>query len=79
MKIRPVGAELFYAEGQTEGRTDRHDDVTVAFSNFATHAQKRTFLPHHIERLLMRMADKAGASLFLPIGNGTAHRHICRR
>ena len=29
--------------------------------------------------LLMRMVDKTGASLFLPIRNGTAHRHICRR
>jgi hypothetical protein len=30
-------------------------------------------------RLIMRMADKTGASLFLPIRNGTPHRHICRR
>jgi hypothetical protein len=26
MKIRPVGAELFHAEGQTDGRTDRRTD-----------------------------------------------------
>jgi len=24
MKIRPVGAELFHADGRTDGRTDRH-------------------------------------------------------
>jgi hypothetical protein len=26
MKIRPVGAELFHADGQTEGQTDRQTD-----------------------------------------------------
>jgi len=31
MKIRPLGAELFYAEGRTDGRAeDKHDE-----SNFA--------------------------------------------
>jgi len=25
MKIRPVGAELFHADGRMNGRTDRHD------------------------------------------------------
>jgi len=24
MKIRPVGAELFHADGRTDGRTSRH-------------------------------------------------------
>ena len=27
MKIRPVGAELFHADGRTDGRTDGHDDA----------------------------------------------------
>jgi hypothetical protein len=38
MKIRPVGAELFHADRQTEGRTDGQTDVMkliVAFRNFA--------------------------------------------
>jgi hypothetical protein len=26
MKIRPLGAELFYVEGQTDGQTDRQTD-----------------------------------------------------
>jgi hypothetical protein len=30
MKIRPVGAELFHADG----RTDRETDIIVAFRNF---------------------------------------------
>ena len=38
MKIRPVGAELFHADGGADGRTDGHTDMTnliVAFRNFA--------------------------------------------
>jgi hypothetical protein len=39
MQIRPVGAELFHAEGgQTDRRTDGQTDMTrliVAFRNFA--------------------------------------------
>ena len=31
MKIRPVEAELFY----TDGQTDRHDEATTCFCNFA--------------------------------------------
>ena len=34
MKIRPVGAELFYADG----RTDRHDEANSRFSQFSEHA-----------------------------------------
>jgi len=34
MKIHPVGAELFHAEGQMDGRTDMMK-LTVAFHNFA--------------------------------------------
>jgi len=37
-KIRPVGAELFHADGQTDGRmdrrTDRHDKTSSRFSQF---------------------------------------------
>jgi hypothetical protein len=34
MKIRPEGAELFYANGQTEGRAAT-TNLIVAFRNFA--------------------------------------------
>jgi hypothetical protein len=34
VKIRPVGAELFYADGQTDGRRDM-TELTVAFRNYA--------------------------------------------
>jgi hypothetical protein len=34
VKIRPVWAELFYADGQTDGRRDM-TELTVAFGNFA--------------------------------------------
>jgi hypothetical protein len=38
MKIRPVGADLFYAEGRKDGRTEGRTDMTkliVAFSTCA--------------------------------------------
>jgi len=44
MKIRPVGAELFYADGRTDGTTDRWTNMTkliVAFRNFANALKKR--------------------------------------
>jgi len=34
MKIRPVGAELFHADGQT----DRHDKANSCFSQFCASA-----------------------------------------
>jgi hypothetical protein len=36
MKIRPVGAELFHADG----RTDRHDEANSRFSQFRERAPK---------------------------------------
>ena len=35
MKIRPVGAELFYADGQTGRQTDRLDEANIASRTFA--------------------------------------------
>ena len=43
MKIRPLGAELFHAEGRTDRRTYRQTDMTaliVAFRNFANAPKK---------------------------------------
>ena len=40
MGIRPVGDVVFYADGQTDGRTDM-TKLTVAFPNFAN-AYKNT-------------------------------------
>jgi hypothetical protein len=36
MEIRPVGAELFHADGQTDG----HDAANSLFSQFCQHAQR---------------------------------------
>jgi len=41
MKIRPVGAELFHAEGQIEGLTDM-TKLKVALSNFANAPKNRS-------------------------------------
>jgi hypothetical protein len=40
MKIRPVGAELFHADGQTDRRTDM-TKLMVAFRNFANAPTKK--------------------------------------
>jgi len=34
MKIRPMGAELFHADRQTDRRKDRHDGAHGRFSKF---------------------------------------------
>jgi len=34
MKIRPVRAKLFHADGRMDGRTDRHDEANGLFSKF---------------------------------------------
>jgi len=34
MKIFPVGAELFYADGQTGKQTDSLDEASIRFSPF---------------------------------------------
>jgi Fe-S-cluster formation regulator IscX/YfhJ len=53
MKIRPVGAELFHADGQThrqaEGRTVRQTDMKkliVTFRNFANAPKNGTDSTH---------------------------------
>jgi len=38
MKIRPVGADLFHAERQTDRQTDRNDEATSRFSKFCEEA-----------------------------------------
>jgi hypothetical protein len=40
MKIRLVGGELFYADGQTDERTDRHDETNSRFSQFCERAEE---------------------------------------
>jgi hypothetical protein len=47
IKIRPVGAEMFHADRQTDGRTDRQTDVTkliVAF-RYSANTPKTTTGP----------------------------------
>ena len=34
MKICPVGAELFYADGQTDKQTDSLDEANIRVSQF---------------------------------------------
>jgi hypothetical protein len=45
MNILPVGAELFHADGQTDGRTDL-TKLIVAFCNFANAPKNERALGH---------------------------------
>jgi len=38
MKIRPVWAELFHAEGRTDRRKNCNDEANIRFSQFFEHA-----------------------------------------
>jgi len=38
MKIRPVGAELFHADGRTDRWSDRHDEANIRSSQFCERA-----------------------------------------
>ena len=38
MKIRPVGTELFRADGRTEEQKDKHDKANSHFSQFCERA-----------------------------------------
>jgi hypothetical protein len=40
MKIRPVVAEFFHAEGRTGGQTDRHDEANSLSRGFANSPKK---------------------------------------
>jgi len=40
MKIRPVGDELFYADGQAGARADGHDEVKSRFLRIFANALK---------------------------------------
>jgi hypothetical protein len=45
VKIRPAGAELFYPDKETDGRTDRQDEVNSSWFNFANaHKNKITLV-----------------------------------
>jgi len=38
MKIRPVGADLFNADGRTDRQTDIHDEANSRFPQFCERA-----------------------------------------
>ena len=41
MKTSPVGAELFHADRETDGQTDRHDKANSRFPQFCKGAPKQ--------------------------------------
>jgi hypothetical protein len=54
---RPLGAELLYADGRTDGQTDRRDEANSSFSEICESAQKRlsSFQPAHCVQLTLRL------------------------
>jgi len=40
MKIHPVGAELFHADGRTDRQTGKHDEANCRFSQFCECSKK---------------------------------------
>jgi len=42
MKIRPLGVELFDADGRTNKQSDRHDEAKSRFSQFCERPDKAT-------------------------------------
>jgi len=48
MKIRPVGAELFHADGRTDGQTEVRKLIIVFFYNFAKSRKKQWCLKHQV-------------------------------
>jgi len=54
MKIRPLGAELFYADRQK----DRHEEANSRLSQFHESTQKYFLLPHLYVRVLYLSQNK---------------------
>jgi len=49
MKLRPVGAELFYVDTRTDGQTDM-TKLTVAFHNFENTPKHDSFISYFCVR-----------------------------
>ena len=40
IKIHPVGAESYHADGQTYGEADRHDEANICLLQFCEHTER---------------------------------------
>ena len=43
IEMRPVGAGLYHADGQTDRQVARNDDLIVAFRNFANAPENKNY------------------------------------
>jgi hypothetical protein len=53
---RPLGAELFHADGRTDRRTDGHDEANIRFSQFC---KKKSLINVGITRFLLLVISSA--------------------
>ena len=66
MKIRAVGDELFYADGRTDGQTDRLDEGNSLFRNFANAPKNLAFFFLGIVFVDSETHTKHESTLFWP-------------
>ena len=64
MKIRPVGAELFYVEGRTDGRTERHDEAKINFFAISCLQLKTSFIKLKREPQPLRLQNQRRTKLW---------------
>jgi hypothetical protein len=67
MKNRPVGTELFHADGRTDRQTGRHDEASSRFPQFCQRAQKISKLAEYgKEKVLFVMCSRWGSMSCVP-------------
>jgi len=57
MKIRPVGVDLFHANGQTDRKTDRHNEANSRFLENCERAQKCVLYLQTMPYVIFRRKD----------------------
>jgi hypothetical protein len=67
MKILPLGAELFHAEGRADRETDRHDEAKSRFWQFCERASKRNKITTYQHGPSMSLHRQILSVLHLPL------------
>jgi len=76
MKIYPVGAELFHADGRTDGPTDM-TKLIIVFRNFANAPKNVVTCFPKRNGCCSRYSNTALANVLCAAGQSQATEHIC--